>query len=280
MILRYNPRSERLRFDRTKFRALVHYVCWVCEDPRLLGPVKLGRLLWYAERNEYIDSGQQLSGATFVKRSYGPAPRALDAVLRELEKDRVIATRSRDRDSEGTQYFAMVKPDVSLLRAEQISSIERIIRGVCFEGSTSIPHQAAHDRISRVAAIGESLPCYTAFAGEPGAIWERDIAWAINQVRLVSLERRLEELRELQARSERVEEACLGLWWHLSRDPSVGTSLPGIRDSFFVYKQAGITVGIPDILTVYTLDLDELIMTGLHLEFDEVSDTDNAVFES
>ena len=275
MSLRYNPRSERLRFDRTKFRALVHYVCWVCEDPRLLGPVRLGRLLWYAERNQYINSARLLSGATFVKRPYGPSPRALEAVLRELEKDRIIATRIRQGDWTASEYFAISEPDISSLGSEEISSLERAIRGVCFDEGTSIPHRSAHDRILRVAAMGETLPCYTAFAGQPGNIVERDVAWAIKQLRFVRSDRRLEELKQLSAVSERVEEACLGLWWHLFREPSAGANLPGVQGSFFIYKQTGLAGDVPDVLAVYAFELDELVIWGLHFERDEVDDTDN-----
>ena len=267
MILRYDPRSERLRFDRTKFRTLVHYICWVCEDPRVLGPVRLGRLLWYVERNEYISTGHPLSGATFVKRPYGPAPRALEAVLRELEKDDIIAIRRPSGDFEDTLYFATVNPDLASLRSEQISNIERAIRRMCFGNSTTIPHQDAHDRIAHAAAVGEGLPYYTAFSGRAGAILEYDIAWAIKQVRLVSPEGRLKELKELRAASEKVEEACLGLWWHLFREPSAGANLPGLKELFFLYKQERIIEDIPDISVVYTFDLDELVITALHLDF-------------
>src|SRR5215212_6029672 len=38
-------------FRRARFRAAVHYVCWVCEDPRALGARRLGLVLWYAEPN-------------------------------------------------------------------------------------------------------------------------------------------------------------------------------------------------------------------------------------
>ena len=80
-------------------------------------------------------------------------------------------------------------------------------------------------------------------------------------------EGRLKELKELRAASEKVEEACLGLWWHLFREPSAGANLPGLKESFFLYKQEKIIEDIPDISVVYTFDLDELVITALHLDF-------------
>ena len=47
-------------FRRARFRAAVHYVCWVCEDPRALGARRLGLVLWYAERNLQLRRGSPL----------------------------------------------------------------------------------------------------------------------------------------------------------------------------------------------------------------------------
>ena len=62
------PASHRARFNRVKFKALVHYICWRCEDPRLLGTVKLNKVLWYAERIWYFRTGQPIVGATYLKQ--------------------------------------------------------------------------------------------------------------------------------------------------------------------------------------------------------------------
>lgn len=269
MIIRCSLPNERLPFDRGRFKTVVHYVCWVCEDPRVLGPVKLGRILWYSERNTYLVSGKPLTGATFLKLSHGPSPRGLYAVLDELERDRVIAARRQPGELDTMRYFATARPDISGITAEQLSNLECVIRAVCFGADTEVPHRHAHDQILAAAAVGETIPHYTAFAGLPGNIHEADIAWATSQAQHPIKRGGLHECDELRSGNLPVREALAALMWHLVRTPGAGISLPTVPESFFLYKQAKITLSVPDISILYSWDLDEFIVDALYFAFDQ-----------
>jgi hypothetical protein len=123
-----HSRYGAITFDRDRFKAVVHYVVWICEDPRSLGPVKLNRILWYADRNAYLLHGEPLAGATFVKRPYGPPSRALAPVIRELEQKGAIAARARSHNVDMEQYFALHPPRLAGLRPEHIASLEAAAR--------------------------------------------------------------------------------------------------------------------------------------------------------
>ncbi len=77
--------------DATKFDNLVHYVCARCQDPSLLGAVKLNKVLWYSDAAAYLALGSSITGATYIKRQFGPVPRdILQARQRLMNKGAII----------------------------------------------------------------------------------------------------------------------------------------------------------------------------------------------
>lgn len=253
----------RSRFDREMFTRLVHYVCWAAEDPRALDLPRLNRILWYTERNWYLSAGWPLTGATFAKQHDAPEARSLASTLAELEKCACVVARRAP--AVAPLYFALSKPDLSGLSGEVISSLDTAIRDICFGVTASIPNRQAHDRILRVASVGETIPCYTSLAGTQAPIDGADLDWA---ARLLRQRPRHPDGCGAEAsgrHDDRVEEACRALEWHLAHEPSAGSSVPTSRDSVFIYRQRAATEAMPDIVALYQLVLDELVTVGLRL---------------
>lgn len=262
--------SPRIRFDRDRFKALVHYICWRCEDPRTLGPVKLNKALWYTDRIQYLRVGQPVTGATYVKQQSGPAARALSPVIAELEKEGVVATRERSWSSGVSQYFARQESDLSVFTSQEISLIDSVIEAVCFRNALPSTDAGADAQVWRLAHIGETLPYCTVFAARPGEITKRDLDWAVEQIRSGKGEINLKEIEELSALNPRIDEAYAALDWHLSRDLSIGIPVPVSNASFFAYKQSGNgPLSLPSILVIYTIDLNEPVVCRIRFGFDE-----------
>lgn len=262
----------RERFDRDRFRALVHYICWICEDPRTLGTHRLNLVLWYSDRSAYLESGQPITGATYIRQQSGPQARPLQPMLAELEKDGVIARRPADRSGDLDLLFASQRPDLTRFKSEEISVVEAVTRVVCLDSRGSIAHQAAHDRVWQAAQIGEVLPYFTVFAGRPGDILAADINWAMRMlhprdgVTPAGRNNELLEMIETGAANNRHQEAVDAAFWHLHRDPSIGISLPTTKASWFIYKQAGFMhLAVPDVIIVYGFDVNELSLEAMHL---------------
>lgn len=252
------------RFDRTRFKTLVHYVCWTCEEPRRLSMRRLNRVLWYTDRNEHFFTGTPLTGATYYRQNTGPATRALPPVLTELQRDGVLAQRENGDGAPGQQFFALKKPLLHLFTSEQISNVETVARNVMFDVPTAIPNQAAHDRVHDVAQIGESFPYFTVLAGRPAEILRRDLAWAMRKADLADVRASPEGSG---AADERSGDAVEALIWYLNRDPSAGISLPNADQSWFLYKQAGApAIGVPDVLVLYRFDLEELVTGAIRVD--------------
>jgi hypothetical protein len=271
------PRKRIVAFDRERFKTIVHYVCWVCEDPRVLGPIKLNWILWYADRNVHLLQGQPLAGATYVKRPYGPLAKALTPVLGELEKERLVAIRPRSHGVALEQYFAIRGPSLSALRPEHVSQLEAAIRHVCFDPKAPVLNQQAHDRVWRVARVGETLPYYTVLSGAAGDLLEADLDWAIRELRQHRFDTDWKEMEELRELNFRIEDACKALVWFLTREPSAGIQIPNGRDPAFIYKQRGNrALDVPDISVIYKVDLEEVVLGRFRYTFPDAEDEDES----
>jgi hypothetical protein len=163
-------------------------------------------------------------------------------------------------------FFALKRPSLHLLTGDQISAVEAIARSVVFDVRAAIPNRAAHDRVARIAQIGETVPYFTVFSGRPAEILRADIAWAIAEAGRSSADQPAVVGDRRDVSEGRTDEALDALLWHVGHEPSAGISLPNVETSWFLYKQLGCReAGVPDMLIMYKFDLEELIVGGLRI---------------
>ena len=146
-------------FDRKKFKSLVHYVCWKCQDPTKLGATKLNKVLWFADVESFVAAGQPLTGAKYVKQQFGPVPAPILPTLRALEHEAKIAIREVEYFGRPKrEFFALEKPDLTMFTADEISLVDQIIEIICDHHTAGSISEATHDAIWQIAAIGEEIP--------------------------------------------------------------------------------------------------------------------------
>lgn len=252
---------QRHPFDRERFADLVRYICWICEDPRVLGLDRLSRILWYVDRSLYLTRDRVATGASYLRHRNGPLARPLAAVLHELERAGLIAQRARVGEGKPDLLVSLSKPGLGRFEPEEISLVEAVTRAICFDPRATIPERDAHDVVLQAARPGEVVPYFSVFAGRSGQPGAGDLAWAIRESgrshgKPASLPRTAAGSRESQA----VE----ALLWHLLRDPALGMSLPGTAISWFVHKQHAVPgCGASDLTVLYRFEADELVLGGL-----------------
>lgn len=71
-------------FDPDRFDDLVLYIAHRTKDDRYFGRTKLAKVLFYADFDAYRDTGQSITGATYVRMPFGPFPRELEDAERRL----------------------------------------------------------------------------------------------------------------------------------------------------------------------------------------------------
>ncbi len=166
--------------SRKRFKALVHYVCDLCDDPTRLGATKLNKVLWYADTFAYRLLGQTISGEkAYIKRQFGPVPKRILQTLQELEVEGTIHVRESDYFGKPKREFISLEPaDDSIFSDDELDIVNQVIRVVCGEHTATSISDLSHDVIWKAAEMGEEIPIFAVLAAKAAPATKADMAWA------------------------------------------------------------------------------------------------------
>lgn len=171
-----------MTFDQEKFRTLVHYICWECKDPAVLGATKLNKILWLSDFLWYRETGEPITGATYVKRQFGPVPRAMLPALRRLKEEGSIAEEETSYHGyPKKEYRALREPRTGGFSSEQVDLIGEVIAYVCEGHTAKSISDLSHDHVWEAAKDGEEIPYATVFSGR-GQLNDKDREWALQEL--------------------------------------------------------------------------------------------------
>jgi hypothetical protein len=71
-------------FSREKFEDLVRFIADRRKDDPRFGRTKLAKALFYSEFDAFRDTGEPLTGATYIRMPFGPFPKELDTIEQAL----------------------------------------------------------------------------------------------------------------------------------------------------------------------------------------------------
>jgi len=155
-------------FDRETFEQVVLYICSQVENIRNLSMTKLHKILYYVDREVYLQTGIPLTGETYIANQYGPTsehlPEALEALDAEGKLSHVTRKDSSDQIGiyEQNIFIAKETPDVDeAFKASEIQLLDDIIEQISVEFTAEQISDLSHDIVWRSARKGEELPYYT-----------------------------------------------------------------------------------------------------------------------
>ncbi len=165
--------------NRSKLKTLVHYISWKCEDPGVLGAIKLNKVLWVSDLRAYVRSGTPLTGERYVKRQYGPVSHSIVGIVDELENEGKIVVRRRQvYGYEKVDYIALEEPDISGFTSAEISLVDEAIDFVCHKHTARQISEKSHDVIWHLAELGEEIPYHSMLASVLDEVTPEDVQWA------------------------------------------------------------------------------------------------------
>ena len=170
-----------MAFNREKFKALVHYVCWKT-DPAKLGATKLNKTCWLADFTAYYRDGESITDAVYIKRQFGPVPRAIVSTIRELENEGAIVVGEKLFYGTPQRQFHALRPaDTSRFTADEIAMIDGIAEYISESHTAASISHMSHDHIWKAASDGEEIPYCTVFAN-PVPVSDSVREWALQEL--------------------------------------------------------------------------------------------------
>jgi hypothetical protein len=162
-----------------KLRELTHYVCWKCDDPSNLGATKLNKVLWLSDIMSYRLHGEPITGATYVKRQFGPVPKMMLTVRRDLVSSGAVYERiDAIGGLEGVHFIALSKPKTEMFSPREMEIVDAVIDDICNNHTAASISAFSHDVVWHAARIGEEIPYFAWLASTPGELTAEDFAWA------------------------------------------------------------------------------------------------------
>lgn len=169
-----------MQFNRTKFKAMVHYICANSPFDKL-GFVKLHKIAYFADMLHYVQTGEALTGEVYRKQQFGPVAQHLWEIIDQLQREGAIRVESRD-------YFGYQKKDFISARSPntenfdetELSLINNVINFACDRTAKELS-ELSHEYAWQSAKIGEVLPYFTALQMFPVEVKEEDIMWGAQE---------------------------------------------------------------------------------------------------
>jgi uncharacterized phage-associated protein len=121
--------GDARKFDGRKFKELIVYLVSRGKDDPLLGAVKLNKLLFYADKQAYLQRGHSITGARYVHGQEGPMPAALVPSRKELLANGRLELESRPADRMAPQRLrAVFPPDTKVFDGEEIAVVDEVVQ--------------------------------------------------------------------------------------------------------------------------------------------------------
>lgn len=167
-------------FNSEKFDTLVHHIC-AKSDTEKLGAIKLNKILWFSDIVHFLTKGESITGATYIKRQFGPVPQPIVGALERLKAaNKLCVAEKVHYGLPKREFITLCEPDLSVFQGEEISLVDDILETITNQHTANSISDATHDEIWEMAEIGETIPYQAVMVSQLGEIDENDFTWAKN----------------------------------------------------------------------------------------------------
>jgi hypothetical protein len=155
--------------DDEKMRELILYLATKSENDPCFSSTKLNKLLFYCDFAAYRQLGRSITGHSYQKLQFGPAPKAMLPILDQMKRDKDCTEIEKDHFGHAQRrVVALRAPEVSLFKPEELCLADHIVKDL-WESNASEVSDLSHDFIGwKAAALNEIIPYETVFVGDPG----------------------------------------------------------------------------------------------------------------
>lgn len=152
-----------------KFRELMLYIAQQMENDLTFGATVLNKVMFFSDFLAYRVLGEPITGATYQKLDYGPAPRRLLPEQQRLTDEGRAVVQARLRGAKTQRRLvALDKPDLDLFRGSEIALVDQVIaalQGYGAAGVSELPHKASVGWLA--VELHDDIPYGTIFLSPP-----------------------------------------------------------------------------------------------------------------
>jgi hypothetical protein len=153
---------------RDKFKELILYIAQQSEGDSTFGATKLNKILFFCDFLSYRAYGDPITGQRYFKLPFGPAPRPLVPVVKELiEEGACIKVQRSHFGLPQETIFAKREANLDVFKPREIALADFVLRQLRDNDATQVS-DLSHEFIGwQLAGDREDIPYETIFLGDP-----------------------------------------------------------------------------------------------------------------
>ncbi len=167
--------------SREKLRELMLFVAERCQNDGNFGVTKLNKVLFYADFLSFAKYGKSITGISYNKLPFGPAPTASEAIRSEMEDgDEIFVTKQGYSPYQTHRVIPRRAANLDLFRARDIALVDGVIEALAGLGGKQVS-DLSHGRAWKAAGDFERIPYETTFVDDT-PLTEADVVAAHDMI--------------------------------------------------------------------------------------------------
>jgi hypothetical protein len=161
-------RIREIGTDDRKMKELILYLAAKSEEDPRFSSTKLNKLLFYCDFEAYRKLGHSITGHSYQKLPFGPAPKAVLPILSQMQRDGDCDEVRKDYFGREQRRVRANRPsETGVFAAEELRLADQMIEEL-WESSASEVSERSHGFIGwQAAEYNEVIPYATVFLGDP-----------------------------------------------------------------------------------------------------------------
>ncbi len=153
--------------SKSKLKELVLFICKLSKDDPNFGSTKLNKLLFFSDFWRYWLHGKSITGEEYQRLPYGPAPRKLLPLIRDLKSKGELRIE-QESCAKYTQNrpIAEREPKLGVFSADEIGFITATVRQMRGYNATGISEFSHLFDGWKLAQEGETIPYEVVLVGD------------------------------------------------------------------------------------------------------------------
>ena len=151
-----------------KFKEVFLYILNKVGAKPNIGETVIYKLLYFIDFDFYEKFEEQLIGATYIKNKYGPTPVEFKKIVRKMIEDKdIVKLEDNYFAYPQTKYIPKRKPDLSVLKAHEITVIDEVLNKLSEMNAAQISEYSHNDVPWLTVKDGEIIEYESVFYRTP-----------------------------------------------------------------------------------------------------------------